>query len=275
MPKSFELQSCTHPVPVTIADGLPIEVSERVLLNFPAFNNWLRRFENDLALQSDPTHPHHADPFRLQELKVHSITMFGPKIGFMNIEALLRKNKEPKDLDRVVFLRGSSVAVLMILRPEDAPDERYVIMTEQPRVGACSTMFLELPAGMMDESNEVKGKAIQEIEEETHLKVLAQDLIDLTALASEEDDKTEKLQAGTYMSPGNLDESITFLLWEQKLKRQQIEDLNGKPTGLPEETEMITLRIVKYEDVWKQGRQDAKTLSALALHDGLIRAGRL
>lgn len=275
MPKSFELQSWTHPVTVTVADGLPIDVDEEVLLKFPAFNNWLRRLKENLSRQSNSSHTYHADPFRLQELRVHSVTMFGPKIGFINIEALLRKKNKPKELDRIVFLRGGSVAVLMILRPKDARHERYVIMTEQPRVGACSTMFLEIPAGMLDDSNEVKGKAIQEIEEETHFKVLKEELIDLTALALEEADKTEDLQAGIYMSPANLDEFIPLLLWEKELERRQIEDLKGKLTGLRGADEMITIRIMDYKDLWKKGARDSKTLAAWALYEGLTQAGRL
>jgi hypothetical protein len=37
--KSFELQSWTHTVPVTVADGLPIDIDEEVLLGFPAFDD--------------------------------------------------------------------------------------------------------------------------------------------------------------------------------------------------------------------------------------------
>lgn len=275
MAKTFELQSWIHPVSVTVADGLPIDVNEEVLLKFPAFANWLRGLKENLARQSNKTHTWHDDPFRLQELKIHSVTMFGPKIGFMNIEACLRKNHKPQELDRVVFLRGGSVAVLMILRPKDARHERYVIMTEQPRVGACSTMFLEIPAGMLDDSNEVKGKAIQEIEEETHFKVLKEELIDMTALALEDADKTEELQAGIYMSPANLDEFIPVFLWEKELERRQIEDLKGKLTGLRGADEMITIRIMDYKDLWKKGARDSKTLAAWALYEGLTQAGRL
>jgi hypothetical protein len=165
--------------------------------------------------------------------------MFGRNIGFMNIKALLRKDRDPKELDRVVFLRGSSVAVLMILRPKDARHERYVIMTEQPRVGACSTMFLEIPAGMLDGEKNVKGKAIQEIQEETHLEIRKEELIDLTALALEEADKTEDLQSGIYMSPANLDEFIPLLLWEKELDRHQINDLKGRLTGLRAQDEVV------------------------------------
>ena len=275
MPKTFDLQSWTHPVPVEVADGLPKDVDEEVLLNFPAFRNWLYGLKENLSRQDRPGHTYQPDPFRLHGLKVHSITMFGHNIGFMNIEALLRKDQEPKELDRVVFLRGGSVAILMILRPKDARHERYDIMTEQPRVGACSTMFLEIPAGMLDGESNVKGKAIQEIQEETRLQIRREELIDLTALALEEADQTEELQTGIYMSPANLDEFIPLLLWEKELDRHDIDDLRGRLTGLRAQDEVITIRVMEYRDLWRRGARDSKTLAAWALYEGLTQAGRL
>jgi len=44
--------------------------------------------------------------------------------------------------------------------------------------------------------------------------------------------------------------------------RQIIEDLKGKPAGLRGHGEKITVRILDYEDLWKMGARDAKTLGA-------------
>jgi hypothetical protein len=46
-------------------------------------------------------------------------------------------------------------------------------------------MFLEIPAGMLDDAKEVKGKAVQEIQGETHLTIHKEELIDFTTLALE------------------------------------------------------------------------------------------
>ncbi|KAH8732830.1 hypothetical protein GQ44DRAFT_601047 [Phaeosphaeriaceae sp. PMI808] len=192
----------------------------------------------------------------------------------MTIEALLR-NKDGQ-LDRVIFLRGGSVAILMILRPKDSRDERYVILTEQPRIGACSTAFLEIPAGMLDDkSGDVTGKAMDEIHEETGLKVHRNELIDLTALALEQTESKEDLHAAMYPSPANLDEYIPLLLWEKDLDRKQIEGLKGKLTGERAQDELITLRVREYDVLWREGARDAKTLAAWALYEGLNRAGRI
>lgn len=38
---------------------------------------------------------------------------------------------------------------------------------------------------------------------------------------------------------------------------------------------MITLRVVGYEDLWREGARDAKTLAAWALYEGLNREGAI
>ena len=196
----------------------------------------------------------------------------------MTIEAIMRKSSDPEkptSLDRVVFLRGGSVAVLMILRPKEAKNERYVIMTEQPRIGACGMSFLEIPAGMMDESNNVIGKAMQEIQEETGFTIQPEELIDMTKLALGQTENRESVQPAMYPSPANLDEFISLLLWEKELDRKEIEALRGKLTGLRAHDELITLRVCDYEVLWKEGARDPKTLGAWALYEGLNRSGQI
>lgn len=274
MSPTFQLTSSKPAIPVIAGPG--VDIDEKQLMAFPAFKNWLESLKANLLKQKTSEHTFVNDPWRLTGVNIHSVTIFANgKIGFMTIEALL-KNKSGKTLDRVIFLRGGSVAVLMILRPKDSRNERYVILTEQPRIGACSTSFLEIPAGMLDDkSGDVVGKAMQEIYEETSLKVHKDELIDLTAMALDEAETNEKLQPALYMSPANLDEYIPILLWEKDLDRKEIEDLRGKLTGERSQDELITLRVRDYEVLWKEGARDAKTLAAWALYEGLNRAGKI
>jgi len=44
---------------------------------------------------------------------------------------------------------------------------------------------------------------------------------------------------------------------------------------LRDEGEKITLKLVKLEDLWREGARDAKALGAWALYDGLRRSGKL
>jgi ADP-sugar diphosphatase len=46
-------------------------------------------------------------------------------------------------------------------------------------------------------------------------------------------------------------------------------------TGLRNEGEKITLKVVKLGDLWKEGARDAKTLSAWALYHGLKKEGKI
>jgi ADP-sugar diphosphatase len=273
MPSTFQLSAWKPTITVTVAEGHDLD--EKKLLGFPAFKNWLSALKKNLAVQKTPEDTADKDPWRLTGVKIHNVTVFANgKIGFMTIEALMKKGKT--NLDRVIFLRGGSVAVLMILRPKDSRNERYVILTEQPRIGACSTAFLEIPAGMLDDkSGDVIGKAMEEIYEETSLRVKGQELIDLTAMALEEAETNEHLQKALYMSPANLDEYIPLLLWEKDLDRKEIEALKGKLTGERAKDELITLRVRDYEVLWREGARDAKTLAAWALYEGLNRAGKI
>jgi ADP-sugar diphosphatase len=54
-----------------------------------------------------------------------------------------------------------------------------------------------------------------------------------------------------------------------------MEDLRGRLTGERRQGELITLRLCEYEDLWKEGARDAKTLAAWALYEGLRRSGIL
>ncbi|KAF2118165.1 hypothetical protein BDV96DRAFT_379103 [Lophiotrema nucula] len=267
---AFSLEGFGSPVEVNLTKNL----TKDQLLAFPAFEIWRDTLRQNLELQhSDKYHAFHKDPFTLRSITIQSVDWFGKKIGFVKLAAVLR-NREDKQLPGIAFLRGGSVAMLMILRPKDSRDERLVVMTEQPRVPAGSLSFVEIPAGMLDDAETFSGAAAKEIEEETGFKLPRSELIDLTELALKNSKISEKsLQNAMYPSPGGSDEFIPIFLWEKELDRQEIEDLSGKLMGKRMQGEMIKLRVCDYEDLWREGARDAKTLAAWALYEGLNRAG--
>ena len=175
--------------------------------------------------------------------------------------------------------------MLIILTPTDSKstdDEEYVLLSLQPRIAAGSLSFLELPAGMLDDSGTFAGAAAKEIKEETGLDIHEDDLVDLTeltinALSAEErgNGTEEHLQKASYPSPGGSDEFISILMARKHMARGDIEGLKGKLTGLREHGEKITLRVVRLRDLWKVGVRDGKTLVAMDLLEGLRREGRL
>jgi len=171
---SFLLAGVT---PVTLTDN----ITEERLLKFGPFQTWLTTLQSSLKRQDEVQHPFHNDPYTLQSVTIQSVDWFGSNIGFVKLEAVV-KNRERK-LPGIAFLRGPSVAVLMILQPSDSKTERWVIMTEQPRIPTGSLRFLEIPAGMTDSAGSFAGSAAKVITEETGFDFPSQELKDLTRLA--------------------------------------------------------------------------------------------
>lgn len=120
--------------------------------------------------------------------------------------------------------------MMLILQPDDvrpnSEDGKHVILTLQPRIPAGSLALPELPAGTLDDSGTFSGGAAKEIEEETGLKIPAEDLIDMTELALPRGspDEEEQLQQGFYPSPGGCDEFIPLFLWQKRIPRDQMKD---------------------------------------------------
>lgn len=101
-------------------------------------------------------------------------------------------------------------------------------------------------------------------------------MVDTAALALAKGDfVTEQLQYATYPSPGGCDEFIPIFLWQKRIKRIELEQFEGKLTGLRDEGEKITLRVVALRDLWKVGARDRKTLAAWARYEGLRHEGKL
>lgn len=177
----------------------------------------------------------------------------------------------------------------IIVQPEDAKDddEKHVILTVQPRIAGGSLAFTEIPAGMLD-GGSLKGAAANEIEEEAKLKVQESDLINLSQLAVENvpvvplvsrtnatANGCEMLENAMYPSVGACDEFIPILLCQKRLTRRHMNWLKGKATGLRDEGENITLKLVPMGRVWREAGRDAKALAAIALYDNLKREGQI
>jgi ADP-sugar diphosphatase len=176
---SFNLDGFSPAVPVVLTK----EISKHQLLNFPAFNTWITTLKSSLARQTEAEHPFHNDPYTLRSITIQSVDYFSPtRIGFIKLSAVVRNGKN-ETLPGIVFLRGGSVAILMILRPSDSKTERWVIMAEQPRIPVGSLAFMEIPAGMLDNEGTFVGAAAKQIAEETGLEIKTRDLKDLTGLA--------------------------------------------------------------------------------------------
>lgn len=173
--------------------------------------------------------------------------------------------------------------MMVLLQPDDLPegsqDEKYVLLTVQPRIAAGSLQFVELPAGMVDDGT-FTGSAAKEIKEEIGLEIPETELINLTELAIPEklgdgDQGEEVIGGGVYPSAGACDEFIPLFLHEKRVPRNTLKEWEGRLTGLRDEGEKITLKLVKVEDMWRVAGRDAKALAAWALWEALKKDGKL
>lgn len=85
----------------------------------------------------------------------------------------------------------------------------------------------------------------------------------------------EKVAQAMFPSAGGCDEYVPLFLHVRKVPREQLKGFAGKLTGLRDEGEKITLKLVKLEDLWREGGRDSKALGAWALYEGLRKEGKL
>ena len=239
-------------IPVLIAPHL--ESLSNSILTFKPFVEWK---ESLFKLAQKETN------IRLLGVSVSDVDMFGSRIGFIKAKANVQW-EDGSPLPGIVFLRGGSVSILVLLTPCDGLDrEPRVILTQQPRLAIGSSQFLELPAGMLDASGDFAGMAAQELKEECGLVIQSDQLMDLTQRAFGSD------QPHVYPSPGACDEFLKLFLYKKEMPIAEIDALASHLGGLYEHGERISLKMVLKRHLW-QSTRDMKALSSLALYDALL-----
>jgi len=176
---------------------------------------------------------------------IQSVDMFGSNVGFIKLKADATFNGTP--IPGIVFIRGNSVAILVILTCEG---KRWVVWTKQPRFAIGSSCCVEIPAGMMDDENNFVGVAAKELYEETGIKITGDKLIHLGKM---------------YPSPGGCDERIFLFYYEKDVSPVELASFQGKCTGNIKEGEVIILEIKPYENPIHS--TDAKALCAMFLYE--------
>ena len=206
--------------------------------------------------------------YEVNGVVIQHIDYFGPRIGFVQFKVLARFNKKNRttgllewgDVPAIVFCRGAAVALLVVIKVIGART-RYTVLVKQPRMAAGSAGFLEIPAGMLDESNDFSGVAAKELKEETGITVDKTRLVDLTT-----DFYGGLKYDGLHPSVGGCDEVVRFFLYETEMTADERKALNGKCTGEFAEGENIKLKVVPLRKA-AQEAPDMKTLTALYLYD--------
>lgn len=244
-------------VPVTAEIGVNLPL----VLESTVFKDWVKAVDKDPKLFIISVH-------------IQGVDMFGPRIGFIKFKARAQLDLGGEEGENgngmievpgIVFMRGGAVGVLVILECDGVD---YTILTHQARVPCGVSDLPEIPAGMLDGSGHFKGVAAEEIQEECHIVISEDELIDMTQLAYGDQ------WNGMIPSAGGCDEFIKLYMFRRSVEPQVIKDLEGRLTGLPDEGERIKLHLVKLHDLWKE-TPDAKALSALTLFSELKREGRI
>ena len=176
---------------------------------------------------------------------------------------------------------------MVLLHPKDTPKSNlYAILAVQPRIAGGTLSMAEIPAGMLDDTGSFAGGAAKELEEEVGLKISEDELIPLSLLAIQSADKEahagfalegeEDMSKvdGYFSSVGALDEVLTFHAFVHELEEGELKDWRGKLTGLKDEGEKITLKVVKFDELWKATR-DVKALCAWGLWTALKEEGKI
>jgi len=229
-----------QPVDVYFAAGLA-EENRKKAFDDRKFQGWCK----GLAAEVEAGH------LKISSIEFQSIDMFGPNVGFIKFKAAI-KDGNGKDVPSIVFARGGAVAILPVLIGDD--NQRYTILTVQRRVPIADMTYEEVPAGMLDQSQDFKGVAAKELEEETGIKIHGKDLIDLTPDSN-----------GIVPSAGGCDEMIKLYAFEQKVSNAKLDEFKGKLTGNLEEGESITLKVVPLNTIYQL--TDVKAICALTLYE--------
>ncbi|KAM0834194.1 hypothetical protein ACQ4PT_063775 [Festuca glaucescens] len=245
------------PVRVVAAPGLR-EADFSKALDSALFRRWLENLQSEKGVLT-------YGKLSLTQILIQGVDMFGERLGFLKFKADIVDEETKAKIPGIVFARGPAVAVLILL---ESKGQTYAVLTEQARV-PIGKFILELPAGMLDdEKGDFVGTAVREVEEETGIKLNLEDMVDLTALLD------PATGCKMFPSPGGCDEEMGLFLYRGHVDEETIKGLQGKETGLRDHGELIKLRVVQYDQLWRS-TADAKALCAIALYEMAKKEGIL
>ena len=196
------------------------------IVNSPKFKNWVDNIT--------------AEDINLKEFNVTDVDFFGKicpeKVGFIKGKCTAYDTKTAsKIMSNIVFCRGNSVAVLIIVNIKET-SKKYVLLCKQIRLPV-GKVLIEACAGMLDdkvENGEVLGVVFKEIKEETGFEIKKNDLI--------------KLGKPIIPSGGGCDENIQLYAWETSITENEFDEKQLKVFGCKEENESIQLCFYEYDN---------------------------
>jgi len=174
----------------------------------------------------------------IQSITITDINWFSAKpdptkLGFVKFRvASIDKTTGKQIASNVVFLRGDSVAILIVVNVvsiSKAPPKQYVLMCEQMRI-ASGGRRTEICAGMMDDNGNIASVVLKEVKEETGFDIKH---------------KSELIEMGSiFPSPGACDEEIFLYAWDTTISEEEFEEKQCRVFGNATEGEEIKLSFV-------------------------------
>jgi 8-oxo-dGTP pyrophosphatase MutT (NUDIX family) len=198
------------------------------LINAPKFIAWLNKFDPEQIVLRSIT---------ITDIDWFSKEYLPSKLGFVKCASEAYDFKTGKKImSNITFVRGNSVAILILVRVLDKDsenDKEYVLLCEQHRM-PIGKKAKEIVAGMMDSDGNIISVALKEVREETGFDISHAD--DLQSVGS------------YFASPGGSDEEIYLFVWTTAISRSNFEEKQKKMYGLAAENEEIKLSFVELEE---------------------------
>ncbi len=233
----------------TIIRGSDVEVcgeNAQAALDSHVFKSWINRVSSKFSIR------------RIEFQSVDFAKNHDNRVFFIKLKADVVDNSG-RPVSGIVFLRGGSVAILVVLRCEGV---EYTVLVNQARFAMGNIPYSEIPAGMLDENGDFAGVAAKELGEELNLHIDSSQLGNLMEGNSSGD-------PGIYPSPGACDEFISLYLFEKDVSVEELESFKGKATGALTENEHIVLSIIPLEDI-PRVLSDGKSIIAYCLYKRLL-----
>jgi ADP-sugar diphosphatase len=199
---------------------------------------------------------------KIKSIYIDAVTMFGPTPGFIYLTADASNSTGDK-LPGTVLIRGDAVCCLLIIKNSDT-NEHFMVGVEEIKVPVGKSI-IQTPAGMMDSSNNFKGKIIDEIKEETGITI-SNDLVQFTDIHRLQPNKLIQFD-GFYPSQGGCDEYIHVYAYYVEMNTEQLSSIDNKLLGNVYEHEMIKVKILQLKWSVIDGICDSKMLVAASKFD--------
>lgn len=173
---------------------------------------------------------------RLRRTPVGRVTIYASYAWGGEIR-MLHMGVQHGGFENAVFLRGPTVDMLTIVTDGT---KRFVVHVEQPRV-AVGQVVRSNPAGMVDTGESPVTAAMRELAEEvgSHIRWRPAQSMHQVVLGT---------NAPLLVSPGGMDEEVTFYVVEGYLPSDKLAKLSRHIGGLAHEGERLRLRLTPLTD---------------------------